>query len=387
MFCLNEFSDISVYIAIGLALGFGVPLLIVVEEGVELPQILSDYTGVFSYTNAKRSELIKKLREYANIFFSPEIFRTWDGFTYFYLLSKMEKKLNGVSSKPDVEEIENVILAVTRVGRAPIVLSYILLGDVYRRKHQIVDPLNTELLKEAISWYEKALKIQEDNKRCIDAIDATRKLIQLIDLIKDKNYESVPELIYLIGNGINSEQYQYLRVFLINEVKKLLRSEKYLPAIALLAAMQKHDKSEDLSKLWEDVNPKNLLESIQTYQEKELKIKAELQTALEKNAEIFNQLSNAYNEADQAKTIKKKLDHATEFYGKTIFVNFGIGWATYTPIKGLPSIEQNGQRIQITEGMALSSGDTIYDGDGNYVYHLLSEHESSILAYYKNSTS
>ena len=175
---------------------------------------------VISYTEANKTELTRKLAEYTKIFFSPEIFKTWDGFTYFYLLSKTEKRLNDSKSKLDIEEIEKIIVAMTKVGRAPIVQAYILLGDVYRRKNQIIDPLSTDYLRQAISWYEKALKIQENNKRCIDGIEATKKLIQLIDLVKDKNYESIPELIYLIGNGINSEQYQYLRSFLINEVKK-----------------------------------------------------------------------------------------------------------------------------------------------------------------------
>lgn len=387
LFCINKSTELSVYISIGLALGFGVPLLIIIEEDAELPQILSGYAGVLSYTNTNKTELTKKLTECANIFFSPEIFKTWDGFTYFYLLSKMEKKLIEVSSKSGIEEVEKVILAVTKVGRAPIVLSYILLGDVYRRKNQIIDPLNTEFLKEAISWYEKALKIQENNTRCVDGIDATKKLIQLIDLVKDKNYESIPELVFLIGNGINSEQYQYLRSFLISEVKKLLKNEEYLPAIALLAAMQKHDKSDDLSKLWEDVNPKKFLESIQKYQENELKMKAELNNALEKNKDIDNQLSNAYKEVAQANQLKTKLEGTTKYYGENIFVNFGRGWATYTPIKGLPYIERDGQTIKAKEGMGIVSGDTVYDEDGNVQFHWLSKEESLALAYYRNADS
>ncbi|MBK9781660.1 MAG: hypothetical protein IPP55_16675 [Anaerolineales bacterium] len=249
--------------------------------------------------------------------------------------------MSEANTASEIEEIEKVILAVSKVGRAPIVLSYILLGDVYRRKNQIIDPLNTEFLRQAISCYEKALKNQEDNTRCIDGIDSTNKLIKVIGLIKDKNYESIPELIYLLGNGINSDQYQYLRSFLIVEVRKLLKSEEYLPAIALLAAMQKHDKSEELSKLWEEVNPKKFLESIQKYQENELKIKNKLSDALEKNKDIDNQLSNAYKEVEQANQIKAKLEDTKNFYGKVIFVNFGRGWATYTPIKGLPYIQRD----------------------------------------------
>lgn len=387
IFCINKFSELSVYIAIGLALGFGVPLLIILEEDVELPQILSGYAGVLSYTNTNKTELTNKLTEYANIFFSPEIFKTWDGFTYFYLLSKIGKKLTEVSSKSGIEEVEKVILAVTKVGRAPIVQAYILLGDVYRRKNQIIAPLNTDFLKQAISWYEKAVKIQEDNQRCIDGIEATKKLIQVIDLIKDKSYESIPELIYLIGNSINSEQYEYLRSFLVDEVKRLLAAKEYLPAIALLAAMQKHDKSSDLNKLWEDVNPKKFLESIQKYQENVLKLKTELKDSLQKIGKIDNQLSNAYKEVEQANQLKTKLEDTTKYYGENIFVNLGRGWATYTPIKGLPYIERDGQTIKAKEGMEIVSGDTVYDEDGNVQFHWLSKEERLALAYYRNAES
>ena len=240
---------------------------------------------------------------------------------------------------------------------------------------------------QAISWYEKALKIQEDNIRCIDGIDATKKLIKVIDLVKDKNYESIPELIYLIGNGINSEQYQYLKSFLILEVKKLFTNEEYLPAIALLASMQKHDKSEELSKLWEEVNPKKFLESIQKYQENELKIKSELRDALKKNKDVDNQLSNAYKEVEQANQIRAKLEDTKNFYGKVIFVNFGRGWATYTPIKGLPFIQRGDQLINAKERMGIQGGATVFDEDGNAQFHWLSKEENLALAYLQSTNS
>lgn len=385
VFCVNQHTDTNTYIAIGLALGFGIPFLILIEKGDTFPQILNGYAGVVVYEN--NTDLLADLEKYTSIFYSPENFKSWEGFTYFYLLSKTEKRLIEADKVSEIEEIEKVILAVSKVGRAPILLSYILLGDVYRRKNQIIDPLNTEFLRQAISWYEKALIIQEDNVRCIDGIDATKKLIKVIDLVKDKNYESIPELIYLIGNGINSEQYQYLKSFLILEVKKLFANEEYLPAIALLASMQKHDKSEELSKLWEEVNPKKFLESIQKYQENELKIKSELRDALEKNKDVDNQLSNAYKEVEQANQIRAKLEDTKNFYGKVIFVNFGRGWATYTPIKGLPFIQRGDQLINAKEGMGIQGGDTVFDEDGNAQFHWLSKEENLALAYLQSTNS
>lgn len=384
VFCVNKLTDINTYIAIGLALGFGVPFLILIEKGATIPQTLNGYAGTITYES--NTELLSDLEKYTSIFSSPENFKSWDGFTYFYLLSKTEKRLSEANVESEIEEIEKIILAVSKVGRAPIVLSYILLGDVYRRKNQVVDPLNTEFLKKAISWYEKALRIQEDNNRCIDGIEATKKLIQVIDLVKDKNYESVPELIYLIGSEITSKQYQYLRLFLIGEVKKLIEGGQFLHSIALLAAMQRHDNSEELNKLWQELNPKNFLEAVQKYQENELRIKSELRDVLNRNKDIDKQLSNAYQKVEQADQIKTKLESATEYYGGNIFVNLGKGWATYTPIKGLPYIERDGKLLQAKEGMIITSGDTVFDEDGNVQFHLLSKEESLILARFRNSS-
>jgi hypothetical protein len=381
IFCINKFTDINTYIAIGLALGFGIPFLILIEKGEIIPPTLNGYAGVITYES--NTELLADLEKYTVIFSSPESFKTWDGFTYFYLLSKTEKRLGEVNTASEIEEIENIILAVSKIGRAPIVLAHTLLGDIFRKKNQIIDPLNTAYLKQAITWYELALNNQDDNKRCIDGIEATRKLIRLIDLIKDKNYESIPELIYLIGNSINSQQYQYLKSFLLGEVKKLLEKKDYLFAIALLAAIQKYDNSEEVIKLWEDINPQRFIEAVQTYQEEEIKIKSELNTALEKNADIYKQLSNAYKEVDEAKKVKTKLDHTTDFYGKIIFVNFGVGWATYMPIKGIPYVMRNNEIINVTEGMPIIGGDTVLDEEKKEQFHWLSEYEHLLLEQYK----
>lgn len=384
LFCINEATDPSVYIAIGLALGFGIPFLIIAEKEETNSQILSGYTGVINY--ASNTELIANLLKYTQIFLSPEIFKSWEGFTYFYLLSKIEKRLNNSDKAIEIEEIEYLAIELSNVGRAPLDQAYILLGDIYRRKNQLFDPLNTDFLKKSISWYKKALKIHSENKRCLDGIESTKKLIQLIDLIKNKSYESIPELIYLIGNGINSEQYQYLRFFLIDLVKKLLDNKEYLPAIALLASMQKHDESGDLNKLWESVNPKNFLESIQKYQEKELKLKSELKDSLEKIEKIDSQLSNAYKEVEQASQVTMKLENTTKFYGEHIFVNLGRGWASYMPLKGKPYIRRGNEKILAKEGMATIAGDTVYDGDDQQCFHWLSNEEKAILDSYNNLT-
>jgi hypothetical protein len=252
------------------------------------------------------------------------------------------------------------------------------LGDTFRRKAQVIDPLNISYLQQAISFYEKALSIQHDNQRSIDGIESTKKLIQLIDLIVNKNYDSIPELIYIIGNNISLEQYQYLRLFLLDEIKTLINSNEFLHAIALLAAIQKFDASEEVNSLWKSVDPKYLIEKIQNYQQDEIKMKAKLRLTLERIEDTTRELGRANKAIEQANQLQSKLENTTLFYGRHIFVNFGVGWGTYRPIKGLPYVlhnNQNDQKEMATEGMAISRGDWVYDGDNNYCFHFIPEDE------------
>jgi hypothetical protein len=382
LFCLNKFADASVYIAIGLALGFGIPLLIIIEEGIVIPQILSGYTGVITYTS--NTDLIEKLIKYTEIFLSPEIYKTWEGFTYFYLLSKTEKRLNETTSQIEIEEIERIILAITNVGRIPLALAYNLLGDVFRRKSQVSDPTNISYLQQAVSYYEKALSVQNDHQRSIDGIEYKKKLIQLIDLVVNKNYDSIPELIYIIGNKINLEQYQYLRLFVLGEIKNLITNSEFLHGIALLAAIQKFDVSDEVTSLWKSIDPKHLIEKIQNYQQVEIEMKARLRLAMEKIEDTTTELGRANKAIEQANQLQSKLENTTNFYGRHIFVNFGVGWGTYRPIKGLPYIlhnNQNDRKEIATEGMPISRGDWVYDGDDHYCFHFIPEDE------YKKLTS
>lgn len=123
------------------------------------------------------------------------------------------------------------------------------------------------------------------------------------------------------------------------------------------------------------------------YQENEIKLEVKLKAVLAKNKKISGQLSKASKAIEQANQIKEKLERTQDLYGKDIFVNFGVGWATYRPIDGLPYIERNGQKILPTEGMSAKNGDTLYDGDGNKRFHWLSDYESSILDHYNNLSS
>ena len=109
------------------------------------------------------------------------------------------------------------------------------------------------------------------------------------------------------------------------------------------------------------------------YQENEIKLEVKLKAVLAKNKKISGQLSKASKAIEQANQIKEKLERTQDLYGKDIFVNFGVGWATYRPIDGLPYIERNGQKILPTEGMSAKNGDTLYDGDGNKRFHWLSD--------------
>ena len=73
--------------------------------------------------------------------------------------------------------------------------------------------------------------------------------IEVLKLLEKREFESIPRLIRLIGEDLPSEQYAQMRAFLLDVVRNLREGENYLDALALLSAMQVHDKSEEIDNL------------------------------------------------------------------------------------------------------------------------------------------
>ena len=273
IFCLDKNTNENLYLGIGIAIGMGVPFLILQPEDVNIPESLGGYEGIIKFSS--QSQLKEELEKYSEIFLSEQV-RLWDGATFFQLLSRIEQQIEAIDDASELHRIEYLLHAINRSIRPTLPKPYILLGDVYREKvhkgyPQSIDyQQSIESLKMAIYFYENGLKIQSYNKRCSDSIASVNRQIEIIELLRERKYRSIPQLIRLIGEDITTDDYFYLREYLFVEVEKLIGELDYLNALALLAAMYLHDKSERIMEFIDRilaVAPKAFLDTIQNVQD------------------------------------------------------------------------------------------------------------------------
>lgn len=415
IFCLDENSNENLYLGIGIAIGLGVPFLILKPDDVTIPESLGGYDGIIKFGN--QNQLKRNLKKYSKVFLSEKV-RSWDGGTFFHLLSRIEKQIETIDDVSKLNRIENLLHAINRSIRPALTKPYILLGDVCReRVHkcypQSIDyQQSVELLTTAINYYQSALEIQPNIKRCEDNIVAVDRHIQLIELLRESKYRSIPHLIRLIGEDLTTDEYLYLREFLLVEVEKLIDELDHLNALALLAAIYLHDKSDRIMELIERVlvvAPKVFLDTIQDVQEhaitlenniaklndlladrnkqiddlsNRLKIKSEnLSEAKDKISDlekelggILSQLSTVktMNErlnalATQGNTLKEEIEAARGISGRGVLVNFGygLGWAMYDALYGeRPYIIRDGNVIYARNGLVLKNNDEVFHSDG-----------------------
>ena len=245
LFCLDKNNQEEIFLGIGLAIGMGRPFLIIKHKGVELPTSLNGYHGIVEYDSF--SQLKEQLSKYTNKFLSDEVLN-WEGATYNDLLSQLEKQISSIAPEK-LDELESVLLTVNSVLGDIMAKPFALLGEIYREKNHKVSPNNIDLLIKAKEYYEKALSVQKDYQLYQNAVTAIDKHIQLIELIKDKKFRSIPILINLIGGDIKNDQYVQVKEYLLGVVKKLVLEKDLVHAVSLLAAMQVHDKSDQIQGL------------------------------------------------------------------------------------------------------------------------------------------
>lgn len=467
IFYLSPESNIETYIAVGMAIGIGVPFLILQEKSAKLPNSLRGYDGIIAYENYV--ELEKSLKKHSKTFLSNKVCE-WDGATYYHLMKRIEKQITNIRNDKDFDEIENLLIAINNCVNPQIAESYILLGDLYREIGFKIDPSRTIFLYKAKNNYEKASQIQPTNKRSKDSIAAVDKEIQFVELVGEGKYRDIQSLISLLGEKLQSEHYVRIRYLLIDEVKRLIINEEYLPAISLLAAIQIHDKSEIISQLinqifsktpesvllalqdaqnqielleneklllvkdvydrnqkidglqsefdiiqdqllaeqqnYEGVMDENkllsekvlkLVEEISELQGKLAKLHEQLMTANKMNEDLESernnyrtrlnhinyQLASLKQEKDElqqyqndaqgrSENIRKNFEETRQNFetarvsgSRAIIVNFGFGWATYTPLSGRPTIVRDNLRIEAYEGFVVKDWDTVNDPDGH----------------------
>lgn len=413
IFCLEKENEENIYIGIGIAIGMGRPFLIIKHKEVELPSSLIGYNGILEYNSFP--QLCENLKQYAHDFLSEKVLE-WQGSTYYSILSRLEKQINGYDAG-ELEKAENIVNAVNSALGSTLAKSYALLGDIYREKNRKISPDNVSLLLKAKEFYEQALKIQKDYKRCEDALTVIDRHIEFIELLTKHQYKSFPRLLTIIGENLTSGDYSYIREYLIAEVNKLIQKEELVNAIALLAAMQVHDKSDEIQKLvhqiLENTTTGISIEALQDSQKyvielenenlrlsEEVKIKeywagelySQLNTAKldvlkskEKILEVEKErdehkirLESIYAQFLSVQSTKEKLEKlvtddklrikieaARKLSGRGVVINFGgSGWGVYRAMNGIPYVIRGEQTFIAYEGLVLIDGDEIYDESG-----------------------
>jgi predicted RNase H-like nuclease (RuvC/YqgF family) len=203
-------------------------------------------------------------------------------------------------------------------------------------------------------------------------------------------------------------------------VNKLVEGKDYVHAISLLAAMQIHDKSEDLQALVQKVINSAPLEIIKALQDSQKQIvelegekthlasqikekdtqidkitkelessKSQLESSKSQLAATKENLERIQKERDELsiklkgfsaqlsevhKTIDKletEIESVKELGGRGVVVNFGYGWAIYGALKSEPYIIRDGERLPARKGLVLKNGDVIYDADGHQIEEYL----------------
>ncbi len=246
IFCLDKNANDEIYIGIGVAIGMGIPFLLLQDKEFKLPASLGGYHGIIEYDSC--DELKIGLSKYTKEFLSEDV-NSWDGSTFSHLLLRADPLIPSAKSDNDLNRIESILEAINDSIRLKRPLLYALLGEVSRERYRRFDPKTPRYLEIARKYYDEALKIDTDYKRGQDAIAALDQHLQLFNLIEKKSYKSIPSLIRLIGEEINTIHYELLREYLIGEVKKLIDAQDYSQALALLAAIESRDKTDEIKEL------------------------------------------------------------------------------------------------------------------------------------------
>lgn len=412
VFHLTENDHENIFIGIGLAIGLGRPFLVLKKAGIQLPEALNGYDGVLEYIGY--SDLLENIKKYSTVFLSDEVFR-WKGATYNSLLDRIEKIIGGLSGE-EFNKTEYILIAIANVPALSLAQPYALLGDLYRERNAKLRSGDKDLLIKAKDFYLRALSIQPEYPRCKDAIDVLDKHIAVLELIGERKFHSLPRLINLIGENLTLEQYSQVREYLIGVAENLIDEKDFVHAIALLATLQKHDRSDEINDLVQSVlerAPQEMLAALQDIQQyavelenrtttlvasievkdtqidsllsnvdalsvqiqenekRILSLKAEKDKINEKLENIYAQFLAVQKTKENLEDIisndkvKQKIEQARKIDGRGVAVNFGWGWGIYKALVGHPFIIRNGEKLLAKDGFVLIGGDTVVDEEDN----------------------
>jgi hypothetical protein len=349
---------------------------------------------------------------------------SWDGSPFFHLLSHIEEQLYRAESIADFDMIELILQAVIESVGRPLAKPHMLLGDLCREKNRKVASFNRELLLEALTHYKRALEIQPDFVGCTDKIAAVDRHIELIDLLTEGKYRSIPSLILLIGTSLTTEYYKGIREFLLTIVQQLIKDNDFPHAISLLTAMSYHDKSTEIRDLIEHLlnivpsayvaalkdaqehilsieSGQNVLETVMAERNEIIeRLRMEADYVLKKLLETKFELEEIRLDRDKIKDtlqrnlgqlqhitgsqeeLNEKIRFADRSGGRGVLVNFGVEWACYIPLRGIPTVQRGSLVLPATEGLMLIDDDDVHHkGESikflppDYKSHVLRQHQ------------
>lgn len=121
-----------------------------------------------------------------------------------------------------------------------------------------------------------------------------------------------------------------------------------------------------------------LLEQITQIEEEKHTLSVRLESAKRQNQELATNLAQYETQLDSVRSEHEKLiltneqlttqggvlrnqfEAERQFSGRTVLVNFGLGWALYTTLGGEPSVERDGSLITPNEGFEIIDEDVVY---------------------------
>ena len=171
VFCMeqdmDEDSEYEVFVALGLAIGLGVPFLVVQRRGYHIPETLKGYRAIVEYE--QYAKLKQQLASYIQVFLNPGIVQ-WSESTFRYLSSWGDRLISSAQTEEDLDQAERLFEALTASITAsksnPVPEPYAGLGDALLARYYSFEPRNIDLLVRAKEKYEHALSLDPALIRC-----------------------------------------------------------------------------------------------------------------------------------------------------------------------------------------------------------------------------
>jgi hypothetical protein len=388
LFCLNSKNDEETFVSIGLAIGMGVPFIIVLQRPSPLPETLKGYHAIIEYE--QYIELERQLSAYAQNFLRPEITR-WSGSTFRHLSSWADDLVKG-AKEDDLNEAERLFNAIIASVDNPIAEPHEGLGDTALTRYYRFRPKDVSLLHIAKAQYERALEIDPEFVRCKNGIVVIERQVELLELLREGQYKSIPSLIHLIGEDLTSEQYAQMRIFFFDVIKQLVANKDYVNALALLSAMRVHDKSKEIDDLIQsvfelaptaskeafldaqdyitklEIKEKDLIQENENLKANILRMKQQLEV-IRQNSERLERLKAEMEAKAESSVSLAELETQSRL-GKAVLVDFGVGWALYVSLGGKPYIVRDMEQLEAGEGLLLNYGDYVIHSGGKILVRL-----------------